>query len=58
MILATVLAPGAQERCDGAMIEHDSGVAGVPSGTCYVRIRAGNYTGLGPASNAVIVTVP
>jgi hypothetical protein len=32
--------------------------SGVPSGTYYVRVRAGNYAGLGAPSNEIVVTVP
>jgi hypothetical protein len=32
--------------------------SGVPPGRYYVRIRAGNYTGLSAPSNEIVVTVP
>ncbi len=58
-VLEVGAAPG---RTDLLAFESGPGTtlafAGVPSGTYYVRVRAGNYTGLGPASNEVIVTVP
>ena len=34
------------------------GASSVPPGTYYVRVRAGNYTGLGAPSNEVVLAMP
>ncbi|MEP7118391.1 MAG: fibronectin type III domain-containing protein, partial [Acidobacteriota bacterium] len=53
-------APGLSNILTGLAVGVDTsfGASGVPPGTYYVRVRAGNYTGLSAPSNEVIVQVP
>lgn len=53
-------APGLSDIFSGLDVglQTSFGASGVPPGTYYVRVRAGNYSGLGAPSNEVVVQVP
>lgn len=53
-------APGLSDLVGGLDLglQTSFGASGVPPGRYYVRVRAGNYTGLSAPSNEVVVQVP
>ncbi|MFN7976622.1 MAG: fibronectin type III domain-containing protein [Vicinamibacterales bacterium] len=59
-VLEVGSAPGLNNIFSGLDVglQTSFGASGVPPGTYYVRVRAGNYTGLGAPSNEVAVVVP
>lgn len=59
-VLEVGSAPGLGDIVSGLDVglQTSFGATAVPSGTYYVRVRAGNYSGLGAASNEVAVVVP
>jgi hypothetical protein len=59
-ILEAGSAPGLSDIIGGLDLglQTSFGATGVPPGRYYVRVRAGNYTGLGAPSNEVVVLVP
>jgi hypothetical protein len=59
-VLEVGSAPGLSDIFTGLDVglQTSFGASGVPPGRYYVRVRAGNYTGLGAPSNEVVVTVP
>jgi len=59
-VLEVGSAPGLNDIIGGLDVGLQTSFAasGVPSGTYYVRVRAGNYAGLSAPSNEVVVTVP
>jgi hypothetical protein len=59
-VLEVGSAPGLNNVFSGLDVGPQTSFAasGVPPGTYYVRVRAGNYSGLSAASNEVVVVVP
>lgn len=59
-VLEVGSAPGLTDIYAGLEIGGQTSVSasGVPAGRYYVRVRAGNYTGLSAPSNEVLVQVP
>jgi hypothetical protein len=59
-VLEVGSAPGLNDIFSGLDVGLQTSFAasGVPPGTYYVRVRAGNYAGLGAPSNEVVVVVP
>lgn len=59
-VLEVGSAPGLNDIFSGLDVGLQTSFAanGVPPGTYYVRVRAGNYSGLSAASNEVVVVVP
>ena len=59
-VLEVGSAPGLNDIFSGLDVglQTSFGASNVPPGTYYVRVRAGNYCGLGAPSNEVVVQVP
>ena len=59
-VLEVGSAPGLNDIFSGLDVglQTSFGASNVPPGTYYVRVRAGNYIGLGAPSNEVVVQVP
>lgn len=59
-VLEAGSAPGLNDIIPGLDVglQTSFGASGVPPGRYFVRVRAGNYAGLGAASNEVVVQVP
>ena len=59
-VLEVGSAPGLSDIFSGLDVglQTSFGASNVPPGTYYVRVRAGNYSGLGAPSNEVAVQVP
>lgn len=59
-VLEVGSAPGLNDIFSGLDVglQTSSAANGVPPGTYYVRVRAGNFTGLSSPSNEVVVQVP
>jgi len=59
-VLEVGSAPGRNDIFSGLDVglQTSFGASNVPPGTYYVRVRAGNYSGLGAPSNEVVVQVP
>lgn len=59
-VLEVGSAPGLNDIIAGLDVglQTSFGASGVPPGRYYVRVRAGNYTGLSAPSNEVVVQVP
>jgi len=59
-VLEVGSAPGLNDIFSGLDVglQTSFGASNVPPGTYYVRVRAGNYSGLGAPSNEVVVQVP
>ena len=59
-VLEVGSAPGLSDIFSGLDVglQTSFGTSNVPPGTYYVRVRAGNYSGLGAPSNEVVVQVP
>ncbi|MEZ5419190.1 MAG: fibronectin type III domain-containing protein [Vicinamibacterales bacterium] len=59
-VLEVGSAPGLSDIFSGLDVglQTSFGASGVPPGTYYVRVRAGNYAGLSAPSNEVVVQVP
>ena len=59
-VLEVGSAPGRNDIFSGLDVglQTSFGASSVPPGTYYVRVRAGNYTGLGAPSNEVVLAMP
>jgi hypothetical protein len=59
-VLEVGSAPGLSDIFTGLDVglQTSFGASNVPPGTYYVRVRAGNYSGLSAPSNEVVVHVP